>query len=1310
MAAFVIDRESPTINSEWCFFYGEGFQTRSPRFDIRSPALIGTSNQNKIDLIDAYYSARNISTGYVDPPALPSDASFSGTYSKSVAAGSTMTVFSDAVCRLRFGDMPDAGPLTRVIYPYNTATADQGPGYVAMRPKFFWADTDLYPTKMQTWVQKQLIQIYGRNLCPNENSGRVAGIFARDTTSGQIYEVKRQEHNFPTSADEGGSWGGVRTVSVFFYLETIAGAALPAGTYEFFLSHNSTVYGICSLGVRTVAAPSAETIQTLDCRGTFTCGYQSPTTNYQLSPIQTSDQNSLAIAAAMMEAYRLYVANGQRVRVILPAGRFKICRRMCVPWGVIADLSQGCILEVDESTTFTTLALQSGDTGGSNSLYSVCPTALRYAFRSSGGAASSDAGRSMVWLLESGTDDVMGGVFIGGEVVTCRSIFPQNGNYPQHAFGFYIPDSTRGGASGINNNLIKDTTIRNAALVPRSGVDSLTAIFLSSAGAGTNATRTDAGLIRRVLIDGVKIFAKSAIGGPPQCRIKYIVVDNTEITGPYAGSYCGEFGRILQNHCLIRRTRWQRLNRGPLGRPDGGPMWRTLVYDCAAADNGYNADGSEQILWECMGAYESPAPVTFALGGDPLKMRIQFVPTDWDHEIDKTVFIAGGPGQGQIRRITAFTRSAAGAGVPSENSSRENGAMYDITIDRAWTGTVNSSSRVVVETIPHECAVSVYRQNRGFKGLVLYGSCVDFVMSMGQFYNVDMAVNIVSRTRANKSNILLDGISTPVKGIVPQYEVRLIKHEFVDCSCGVWLCVAYERTETVPTMVNFCDYYSYFVNSCCIFKADFATWSTTGTGMWGATFFRSNFDSAMFGAYRGDGLTNSDKGYPVRRLVSTYPLSFQASSNSQTPWYGLSLLNATLNGHDMPDNYDANKVWVEDFVGPLDGGSGQPTGFVLPGSLPTDVQIDVDSLVSVDQFNARLTTAESGVSSLRSDVGTTPISPSVKSQLSSLDNAVASLDASDTSQNATLASHGSRLTAAEGTISSHTSTISSHGTRLDTAEGTISSHTSTLSSHTSTLSSHGTRLDAVEGTVGTHTTQIASANTAISLLDGRVTAVEGLVDDYDALPGRMDDVEGQVTALASQVAANNAGVSGVQDDITTVNIAISGLQTQITTQGGQISSATTSAASAHTRLNALEPRVTVAESGITTLGQTVDTMDAALGNVEARIGQAEINITEIFTNCCQELSGGGFQLFPNVVVLQNISGEGLFFGFLPPRGRYLPSGEVFTYTGDFWAQLTDMGPTYVTAFRTALETGKIAILQTTTPPPGVVPSDLLPPE
>lgn len=76
----------------------------------------------------------------------------------------------------------------------------------------------------------------------------------------------------------------------------------------------------------------------------------------------------------------------------------------------------------------------------------------------------------------------------------------------------------------------------------------------------------------------------------------------------------------------------------------------------------------------------------------------------------------------------------------------------------------------------------------------------------------------------------------------------------------------------------------------------------------------------------------------------------------------------------------------------------------------------------------------------------------------------ASIDARDDGQDATLTSHGTRLTTAEGNITSH-------GTRLTTAEGTITSH--------------GTRLTSVEGVNTTQNTRLTTAETNITALQAR---------------------------------------------------------------------------------------------------------------------------------------------------------------------------------------------------------------------------------
>jgi hypothetical protein len=155
MAAFLIDRVVGGLHKDPTLLYGFGFQTRSPRCDLRSPTALSAANasgtgagayQARRDLISAYYSARNISTGYVDPPALPTDGSFDAAYSTSI----TPTVLNEHVAEIV--DSRSLAGICRVLYPYNTATVEYGTPRVLQRPEVFWADTDLYPTPQQGWV------------------------------------------------------------------------------------------------------------------------------------------------------------------------------------------------------------------------------------------------------------------------------------------------------------------------------------------------------------------------------------------------------------------------------------------------------------------------------------------------------------------------------------------------------------------------------------------------------------------------------------------------------------------------------------------------------------------------------------------------------------------------------------------------------------------------------------------------------------------------------------------------------------------------------------------------------------------------------------------------------------------------------------------------------------------------------------------------------------------------------------------------------------------------------------------------------
>jgi uncharacterized coiled-coil protein SlyX len=1136
--------------------------------------------------------------------------------------------------------------------------------------------------------------------------GTVASVFARDTTSGTIVELATYDYTLGANA---GSWGGVPHVAVHVELKNReTGVLLPVGTYEFFLSHNQTVYGVTSLGVRAVAAPATETVQTLDIRGTFSCTAQSPPQDHTLSVLQTGEQNADAIAAAMMTAHLLFVATpSQRVRVIFPAGRYKISRRFCPPWGVIADLSQGCVLEVDDTVAWNPRAV-AVDAGG-NSLDTRCPAALSYAFKST---STSDSYNAMCWPLEAGTDSVMGGEIVGGELVSCRSIFPLAGNYPQHVIKVQAPDSSRGGASGVNNVHIRDIVLRNNALAARSGVDSLTAIHFAPPAGSANSARV--AMISRVRISGVTIFAKSAIGGPPRYRSKYVVIDRSEVIGHGAGPQIGEFGRILQNHTLIRRTKWSFFQRGPVGRPDASSCWRSLVFDCQSIHPATNAGGSEQLMWEHVGCYTPPS-VTYSQGGNPLVMRVLFRQDgEYDFEVDKHVMIVEGPGMGQIRRITAFAKVTVDVGMV-DLSSNDNGGVYDITVDRAWTGSPDSNSRLIVEGIPYQNAVAVYRQTNGFKGLVIFGAMVDFVAAMNWWIGVDMPINLIGRARAslvqtlpvrtNNDPVQTSNQQFTFTRVSPIYDARILRNEYLNCGCAVWVTAAYEVAGTSYVLVDIADNASYHINSPWVCKADYVGYgNTTGPGLWGLYFKQSRWDTWLAAAYRSDGVGASDQGYPIRRLLDALPITFQEETNGQTPWNHLTLLDPALNGHLMGVN-PASQVTLEDFVGPVDEND-RPIGVSVVGSSPTDIQIQTDTVVNVDQFNDRLTDAENDITTLRTDLGTTPISPALKTQVGTLATSLSSLGITVTNQGTSISSLQTSHNTLSTTVDGHTTTLSGYGTRITTAENDINALESTVGGHTTTIGSHTTTLSSHATTIGTHTTQITALQSADTALTVQVSDLADDLADVTGLNDRMDAVEATVAASELLVSTLNTNVSGLAGSVSTLGTTTSAHTTTINTHTSQISSLSGSIGAATSAINDLEPRVSAAEETLEATQQSLVSVNDGLDSAVERVSAVEQDVQTIFSDCCAEQAE---QLLPPAVVLKNISGQTQFFGFLPGRGQQTlaPDQEV-AFGSDFYQILASKGTTAIQAFQSAVIDRQLQIIKTTDLPTGLLPSDLLP--
>lgn len=958
MAVVSIDRASGCIpdRNGRIAFVGSGFATLSPQLLFRRAAFLATSARStgnfspssggyasaaasRKALAEAYFSQRNEDTGYVDPPANIADGVWES------GSGSQDASFADGASAIVDDNLASVGPTvfgpgSCVVYPRNSATNEYGSPFVLERPRVFWHEECLWPRYDGHFRNGQSLLVYGRSFHPPDAAGTASSAFARRVSDGTVFELATVGHEVITGV---GNWSTSTCAVEFRIQRQDNGAMLPIDgeyeEYDFCISRNTNVYGVCALNPESDPNPIgryrvypesafAESFLIFDATGSFTYELQSaPDNEYRIGPQFGSDENALAIAALMCEAFRLHKEDpeGRRVRALLPPGRILTSRRIVVPPGVVLDLN-GCELVVDESFEFAARAVPSDS--DPNSLDSTLPPEIASAFR----ASPINPGLVFLTPRSSVSGEKYGGCVEGGRLVLCRNPLPNPLNVPACGVDAPAPDEP----GGENWSAVQDLKIDSYSLTNRPNE-------CVRVGNGATSSKPPAS---RILVERVEGRGALGVSTPPSGQAERYIVRACEFHGASGSPVRGQGDRIIGKWCLIRGCRWKHRQRGLLSQSASVP-YQPLLWDCACESVGMDITGSEQILFEQVGT-QLRYPIETSVGGDPsvLRFSVGTASTDWMKvRPGCIVAVVDGPGKYQWRKIASASHVSSG--------------NYNVTLDRPFTVAIDETSRILFGIAAVEPAVVGFHQRDGVRSILSYGSVIGLVAARCQFEQVGCAIHLYGDFRENENRM----------GIC--WDAVLVQNTIKGGGLGVLIDAVYRTTGggSIYTHVGVHDHRGSYhdcgwVMTCNPFHAGASSPSTDSAG--GVIFGLENcrFAGNLWEAKRTYGATNANSQFPTRKVMGPDPIS----CDDQLKFKHLFVSQMSLNGypHTSGGASFASPLAASRFYGELASGEvGAPEGLPYPGSEASDFQTTREMVLSIEAPGDLIVSIEEDVAAIR---------------------------------------------------------------------------------------------------------------------------------------------------------------------------------------------------------------------------------------------------------------------------------------------------------------------------------------------------------